>query len=91
MKQCIIEYEKLMPNSPISGRLRSKIERNEEQIREFEVWLETVPDAFVRDAIKAYQRCGSWSAACLKMYGYPSYQTVRKAVERYIEKEERFR
>ena len=86
MEACIHYYETVMPYSPVSAHLKDRIRRNEETIRTMEEWLETVPDAFLRDAIKAYQRCGSWSSACMKMYGYGNNQTLRKSVERFLER-----
>lgn len=80
------EVKTLLPESPILSRITATIAEYEKRITEEETWLENVPDSFIRNTIKAYQLTGDWSKTNIRLYGYPSYHTCRKAVIRYLEK-----
>lgn len=80
------EIKILLPESPILSRITATIAEYEERIEAMETWLENVPDSFVKDAIRKYQKCGSWGETNVMVYGYQSYYCIRKTVIQYLQK-----
>ena len=78
------ELQRRLPESPVLSRIQATIAKDEKRIMDIEEWLENVPDAFIKDVIQTFRRTGDWSKTNVRIYGYPSYHTCRKAVIRYL-------
>lgn len=68
-------------------KIAEKTEQIAERLVRIEEWLDTIPDrdAHIRSAIRWHYLLGlDWGKTNVKIYGYHSYQTIRKAVLKYM-------
>lgn len=71
----------------LDKKIAERTERITEQLADIEEWLDTIPDkdAHIRSAIRWHYLLGlDWGKTNVKIYGYHSYQTIRKAVHKYM-------
>ncbi len=86
LQSLLSEMEIRLPGYPVLDKIRATIDKREKEAEDIEQWLQGIEDPFIKDAVQAYRKTGSWNRVNSEVYNYPSYHTCRSAVKRHFEK-----
>lgn len=79
-------YKDLYAGTDLISSIQALIVSNDQKGRDINEFIDHIPDAWIQQCIRLYQKKKDWGDVCKAVYGYRDTHMCMKQVQRYLKK-----